>query len=49
MAESIPTGILGQLGVAGVLAWLFWWTLRRTMDQHDKVVCSRPGRPRRCV
>lgn len=40
MGEAIPTALLGQLGVAGVLAWLFWWTLKRMMDQHDKVLCN---------
>ena len=30
--------ILKEYGLAGVLAWLFWWTLRRTMASHDTTV-----------
>jgi hypothetical protein len=30
--------ILKEYGLAGVMAWLFWWTLRRTMASHDTTV-----------
>jgi FtsZ-binding cell division protein ZapB len=30
--------ILKEYGLAGVLAWLFWWTLRRMMTSHDATV-----------
>ncbi len=30
--------ILKEYGLAGVMAWLFWWTLRRTMASHDSTV-----------
>jgi len=30
--------ILKEYGLAGVLAWLFWWTLRRMMASHDATV-----------
>jgi hypothetical protein len=30
--------ILKEYGLAGVMAWLFWWTLRRTMASHDVTV-----------
>ena len=30
--------ILKEYGLAGVMAWLFWWTLRRTMASHDATV-----------
>lgn len=30
--------LLKEYGLAGVLAWLFWWTLRRTMSSHDATV-----------
>jgi hypothetical protein len=29
---------LREYGLAGVLAWLFWWTLRRMMTSHDLTV-----------
>jgi hypothetical protein len=31
-------GILKEYGLAGVIAWLFWWTLRRMMASHDATV-----------
>lgn len=30
--------LLREYGLAGVLAWLFWWTLRRMMSSHDQTV-----------
>ena len=30
--------LLKEYGLAGVLAWLFWWTLRRMMASHDATV-----------
>jgi hypothetical protein len=30
--------LLREYGLAGVLAWLFWWTLRRMMLSHDETV-----------
>lgn len=30
--------ILKEYGLAGVMAWLFWWTLRRMMASHDSIV-----------
>ena len=30
--------ILKEYGLAGVMAWLFWWTLRRMMASHDETV-----------
>ncbi len=30
--------MLKEYGLAGVLAWLFWWTLRRMMKSHDDTV-----------
>ena len=27
-----------EYGLAGVMAWLFWWTLRRMMASHDATV-----------
>jgi len=30
--------ILKEYGLAGVMAWLFWWTLRRMMASHDATV-----------
>lgn len=35
--------ILKEYGLAGVLAWLFWWTLRRTMASHDATVRELKG------
>lgn len=38
---SGPLDVLATLkeyGLAGVLAWLFWWTLRRMMASHDATV-----------
>jgi len=32
--------ILKEYGLAGVMAWLFWWTLRRMMASHDATVRS---------
>jgi hypothetical protein len=32
--------ILKEYGLAGVMAWLFWWTLRRMMASHDATVCQ---------
>lgn len=29
---------LKEYGLAGVMAWLFWWTLRRMMASHDATV-----------
>jgi hypothetical protein len=30
--------VLKEYGLAGMLAWLFWWTLRRMMASHDTTV-----------
>jgi len=30
--------VLKEYGLAGVLAWLFWWTLRRMIASHDSTV-----------
>jgi len=30
--------ILKEYGLAGMLAWLFWWTLRRMTASHDVTV-----------
>ena len=30
--------VLKEYGLAGVLAWLFWWTLRRMIGSHDDTV-----------
>lgn len=30
--------LLKEYGLAGVMAWLFWWSLRRTMSSHDATV-----------
>ena len=30
--------VLKEYGLAGVLAWLFYWTLRRMMLSHDATV-----------
>jgi hypothetical protein len=30
--------ILKEYGLAGVMAWLFWWTLRRMTASHDATV-----------
>jgi hypothetical protein len=30
--------LLKEYGLAGVMAWLFWWTLRRMMASHDATV-----------
>jgi hypothetical protein len=30
--------IMKEYGLAGVLAWLFWWTLRRMISSHDETV-----------
>jgi hypothetical protein len=35
--------ILKEYGLAGVMAWLFWWTLRRTMSSHDATVTQLKG------
>jgi hypothetical protein len=35
--------ILKEYGLAGVLAWLFWWTLRRMMGSHDATVSQLKG------
>jgi hypothetical protein len=35
--------ILKEYGLAGVMAWLFWWTLRRTMASHDATVRELKG------
>ena len=34
---------LKEYGLAGVLAWLFWWTLRRMMASHDSTVSQLKG------
>jgi hypothetical protein len=37
--ESLSAlGVLKEYGLAGVLAWLFWWTLRRMTASHDATV-----------
>lgn len=33
-----PLVVLKEYGLAGVMAWLFWWTLRRMMASHDSTV-----------
>jgi hypothetical protein len=39
IGESLNAlGVLKEYGLAGVLAWLFWWTLRRMMTSHDLTV-----------
>ncbi len=39
IGESLNAlGVLKEYGLAGVLAWLFWWTLRRMMASHDATV-----------
>jgi len=39
IGESLSAlGVLKEYGLAGVLAWLFWWTLRRMMASHDATV-----------
>jgi len=35
--------ILKEYGFAGVLAWLFWWTLRRMIASHDSTVSQLKG------
>ncbi len=30
--------VLKEYGLAGMLAWLFWWTLRRMIASHDATV-----------
>lgn len=30
--------IMKEYGLAGVMAWLFWWTLRRMITSHDATV-----------
>jgi hypothetical protein len=30
--------VLKEYGLAGVMAWLFYWTLRRMMASHDATV-----------
>ena len=35
--------ILKEYGLAGVLAWLFYWTLRRMMLSHDATVQGLRG------
>lgn len=32
--------VLKEYGLAGMLAWLFWWTLRRMIASHDATVKS---------
>jgi hypothetical protein len=39
IGESLDAlGVLKEYGLAGVLAWLFWWTLRRMTASHDLTV-----------
>lgn len=39
IGESLNAlGVLKEYGLAGVLAWLFWWTLRRMTASHDATV-----------
>ncbi len=41
--SGVPIEVLTlvkEYGLAGVLAWLFWWTLRRMMTSHDATVCA---------
>lgn len=40
MTGSVPDvlTVLKEYGLAGMLAWLFWWTLRRMMASHDATV-----------
>ena len=42
MSGSVPEvlTVLKEYGLAGMLAWLFWWTLRRMMASHDAAVRS---------
>jgi hypothetical protein len=35
--------LLKEYGLAGVLAWLFWWTLRRMIASHDATVSQLKG------
>jgi len=35
--------VLKEYGLAGVLAWLFWWTLRRMIASHDSTVSQLKG------
>ena len=35
--------LLKEYGLAGVMAWLFWWTLRRAMATHDATVRELKG------
>lgn len=35
--------LLKEYGLAGVMAWLFWWTLRRAMASHDSTVRQLKG------
>jgi hypothetical protein len=35
--------VLKEYGLAGVMAWLFWWTLRRMMASHDATVSQLKG------
>lgn len=37
-ASPDALAILKEYGLAGVMAWLFWWTLRRMMTSHDSTV-----------
>ncbi len=30
--------VVKEYGLAGMLAWLFWWTLRRMIASHDATV-----------
>ncbi len=42
---SIPDfiAVLKEYGLAGVMAWLFWWTLRRMMTSHDATISQLKG------
>jgi len=40
MSAADALTILKEYGLAGVMAWLFWWTLRRMMASHDATVCQ---------
>jgi predicted DNA-binding ribbon-helix-helix protein len=35
--------IMKEYGLSGVLAWLFWWTLRRMINSHDTTVAQLKG------
>jgi len=35
--------LLKEYGLGGVMAWLFWWTLRRMMASHDATVRELKG------